>query len=581
MDSQNILSASRLGHGEIPVRDLLPSSDEERVQIQQESMKLKTIVLSARQSCDVELLLNGGFTPLCGFMNKDDYESVIKNMHLTNGTLWPIPITLDVPLDQASKVHVGEEISLKDGEGHLLAIMCVGSIWEPDRMLEAQLVFRTQDEAHPSVNYLKYNSGTHYIGGKLKGYRLPSHYDFQSLRRTPLELRSEFDRLGWSSIVAFQTRNPLHRSHLELTMRAAREANANLLLHPVVGMTKPGDVDHFTRVKCYKSLMSHYPSGLALLSLLPIAMRMGGPKEAIWHAIIRKNYGCTHFIVGRDHAGPGKDSGGIDFYGPYDAHEMVKKHEGELGIKILTFKMVVYAPKTDQYIPEDEVKEGQETKNISGTELRRRLMLGLDIPEWFSFPSVVKILRESYPPKSKQGFTVFLTGLSSSGKSTIANALSVSLSEFTARSITILDGDAVRPHLSTELGFSREHRVLNVKRVSFVASEITKAGGIAIVALIAPYEESRAFAREIISKYGTYLQVYLSTPLQECEERDRKGLYAKARNGQLKSFTGIDDPYEVPQNSQINIDTSKVSIKDCVKQILNYLANEDLIDINS
>jgi sulfate adenylyltransferase len=372
-------------------------------------------------------------------------------------------------------------------------------------------------------------------------------------------MRDRFRKLGWRRVVAFQTRNPMHRAHQELTFRAAKDVEANLLIHPVVGMTKPGDVDHFTRVRCYEHLLGAYPEQTTALSLLPLAMRMGGPREAVWHAIIRKNYGCTHFIVGRDHAGPGNDSSGKPFYGPYDAQHLMQQFEKELDISMVPFKNMVYVEDKAQYFPEDEVEKGMRTLDISGTELRRRLQEGADIPEWFSFPSVVAELRRTHPPRHKQGFTVFFTGLSGSGKSTVANALMVKLMEMGGRPVTLLDGDLVRKHLSSELGFSKEHRDLNIQRIGYVASEITKNGGIAICAPIAPYSATRKIVREMIEPLGGFMEIHVATPIDVCEARDRKGLYAKARAGIIKGFTGISDPYEVPENPEMRIDTADIT----------------------
>jgi len=387
----------------------------------------------------------------------------------------------------------------------------------------------------------------------------PIHYDFRHLRDTPAELRQRFHKMGWRKVVAFQTRNPMHRAHQELTFRAAREVEANLLIHPVVGMTKPGDVDHFTRVRCYENLLHHYPEQTTSLSLLPLAMRMAGPREALWHALIRRNYGCTHFIVGRDHAGPGKDSKGEDFYGPYDAQELMDQYRDELGIEMVPFKMVVYVEDRAQYVPVDETREGETVLNISGTEFRRRLQEGLEIPHWFSYPDVIQELRRTHPPRHKQGLVIFFTGLSGSGKSTIANALMVKLMEQGGRRITLLDGDIVRKNLSSELGFSREHRDLNILRIGYVASEIANNGGIAICAPIAPYRSTRRQVRDMVEAVGGMVEIHVATPLEVCEQRDRKGLYAKARAGIIKEFTGISDPYEEPENAEMVIDTREIS----------------------
>ncbi|HSG65874.1 MAG TPA: bifunctional sulfate adenylyltransferase/adenylylsulfate kinase [Gammaproteobacteria bacterium] len=515
--------------------------------------------LTMRQVCDIELLLNGAFSPLEGFLDRGDYDGVLERMRLGSGTLWPIPITLDVSEAFAASLNEGAAIALRDPEGVLIATMEISSIYTPDKAREALAVFGTEDHAHPGVRYLFDRAHPVYLGGRLKGVEAPTHYDFRHLRSTPRETRDMFSKLGWRRVVAFQTRNPMHRAHLELTFRAAKDVEANLLIHPVVGMTKPGDIDHFTRVRCYEKLLQHYPEQTTALNLLPLAMRMAGPREALWHAIIRKNYGCTHFIVGRDHAGPGKDSKGKPFYGAYDAQELITKHADELMISMVPFRNMVYVEDRAQYLPEDEVDAGARTLDLSGTELRRRLYEGLDIPAWFSFPEVIDELRRTHPPRHRQGFTVFFTGLSGSGKSTVANALMIKLMELGGRQITLLDGDVVRKHLSSELGFSKEHRDLNIQRIGYVASEITKNGGIAICAPIAPYAATRRVVRDMIEPLGGFIEVHVATPLEVCEARDRKGLYAKARAGIIKGFTGIDDPYEVPADPEITIDTAELS----------------------
>lgn len=533
--------------------------------------------LTERQLCDIEMILNGGFSPLNGFMGKRDFDDVVNNLRLTDGTLWPIPITLDVPETFAREVEKGSCIALRDHEGVLIAVLNVSDIWVPDKTKEAKLVYGTDDQSHPGVDYLLNKAHPVYIGGEVSGIEMPAHYDFKHLRNSPRELREKFKRLGWRKIVAFQTRNPMHRAHLELTFRAAKLAEANLLIHPVVGMTKPGDIDYYSRVRCYEHVIKQYPELTTTLSLLPLAMRMGGPREALWHAIIRKNYGCTHLIVGRDHAGPGKDSKGNDFYGPYDAQKMVKKYQNEIGIEMVPFQMMVYVRERAEYIPENEVEKGQTKLNISGTEFRHRLQEGLKIPEWFSYPEVVKELRKTYPLKQKQGFTIFFTGLSGAGKSTIAKALMVKLIEMGERPVTLLDGDVVRKNLSSELGFSREHRDLNILRIGFVAAEITKNGGITICAPIAPYRLARQKVREPISIVGGFFEIYVSTPLEVCEARDRKGLYAKARAGIVKEFTGISDPYEAPESPELVIDTQDCLPDEAAQRIILRLEKEGYI----
>ncbi|PKP70891.1 MAG: adenylyltransferase [Alphaproteobacteria bacterium HGW-Alphaproteobacteria-4] len=559
-----------------PVPELYVSH-ESALKLKVEAGNLPSWDLTPRQTCDLELLMNGGFNPLKGFLGQADYESVVETMRLADGTLWPMPITLDVSEAFAAKIEPGQDIALRDQEGVILAILSVTDKWVPNKANEAAKVFGADDLAHPAVNYLHHQAGPVYLGGPITGIQQPVHYDFKGRRDTPNELRAFFRKMGWRRVVAFQTRNPLHRAHQELTFRAAREAQANLLIHPVVGMTKPGDVDHFTRVRCYEAVLDQYPSSTTTMSLLNLAMRMAGPREAVWHGLIRRNHGCTHFIVGRDHAGPGKNSAGQDFYGPYDAQVMFKEYESEIGLEMVDFKHMVYVQEKAQYYPANEVPEGSTVLDISGTELRRRLREGLEIPEWFSFPQVVTELRRTSPARSKQGFTVFFTGLSGSGKSTIANALMVKLMEMGGRPVTLLDGDVVRKHLSSELGFSKEHRDLNIKRIGYVASEITKNGGIAICAPIAPYTATRRAVREMIEAFGAFVEVHVATSIEECERRDRKGLYKLAREGKIKEFTGISDPYEAPTKAELVVDTENVDVDHCAHQVVLKLESMGLI----
>jgi sulfate adenylyltransferase len=559
-----------------PIPELYVSYDSAQ-KLKHEAANLLSWDLTARQVCDLELLMNGGFNPLKGFMSQADYDNVVANMRTASGDLFPIPITLDVNEAFAEKIEPGQDIALRDAEGVILAILSVTDKWVPNKALEAERVFGADDLAHPAVNYLHNQAGKVYLGGPITGIQQPVHYDFKARRDTPNELRAFFRKMGWRKVVAFQTRNPLHRAHQELTFRAAREAQANLIIHPVVGMTKPGDVDHFTRVRCYEAVLDKYPASTTTMSLLNLAMRMAGPREAVWHGIIRKNHGCTHFIVGRDHAGPGKNSAGQDFYGPYDAQTLFAQHAEEIGIEMVDFKHMVYVQEKAQYYPANEVPEGCTVLDISGTELRRRLREGLDIPEWFSFPEVVTELRRTSPPRAKQGFTVFFTGLSGSGKSTIANALMVKLMEMGGRPVTLLDGDVVRKHLSSELGFSKEHRDINIKRIGYVASEITKNGGIAICAPIAPYTATRRAVREMIEAYGAFVEVHVATAIEECERRDRKGLYKLAREGKIKEFTGISDPYEAPTAAELVVDTQDVDVDHCAHQVILKLESMGLI----
>jgi sulfate adenylyltransferase len=537
------------------------------------AIPLKSWTLTQRQLYDAMLLLNGGFSPLEGFLDQADYDRVVDEMRLADGTLWPIPVTLDVRPDWADGVAIGDDIALRDAEGWLIATMTVSSIWVPDKAREAERVFGGREPSHPGVDHLVNHTHPVYLGGRLVGVDPPVEYDFKQHRHDPADLRRLFEQWGWSRIVAFQTRNPMHRAHQELTYRAAQMAEANLLIHPVVGITQPGDVDHFARVRCYEHILELYPEQTTMLSLLPLAMRMAGPREAVWHAIIRKNYGCTHFVVGRDHAGPRTNSDGGSFYPPYAAQELLAELEPELGINMIPFREVVYVQERGQYVARDEVEPGETVMALSGSEFRRRLREGIDVPQWFSYPEVIEELRRTFPPRHRQGITILFTGLSGAGKSTLAKALMVKLMELGGRSVALLDGDHVRQHLSSELGFSKEHRNLNVLRIGYVASEIAKAGGIAICAPIAPYADIRRRLRTLAETQGGFAEIYVSTPIDVCEQRDTKGLYAKARAGLLTQFTGIDDPYEEPENPDLEISTEDQTPEEAAQRILLKLEN--------
>ncbi|MGA8164599.1 MAG: bifunctional sulfate adenylyltransferase/adenylylsulfate kinase [Waddliaceae bacterium] len=534
-----------------------------------------SLTLTDRQLCDLEMIMVGGFFPLDGFLGEADYESVVTQMRLANGKLWPIPIILDVDQQTAKQIRLGDQVQLKNEDGVTYAIIYVTDIWTPDKTKEALLVYGTLDKAHPGVEYLLEKSQDIYIGGPITEVQRPLHYDFEDLRKTPRELHSFFRENGIDKIVGFQTRNPMHKAHVALTQMAAKQTGAHLLINPVVGKTNTGDIDPYTRVRCYRKILKYFPENQTTLSVLPLAMRMAGPREALWHSLIRKNYGCTHFIVGRDHAGPSKD--GNPFYDPYAAQELVKEYEEEMGIELVAMPEVVFVKEDQSYLPVSEVEPGMTELKISGTELRRRLRLGLDIPSFLSYPEIIEELRTLNPPLSKQGVTLFFTGLSGAGKSTLAKAVTEKLSEIQHRKITLLDGDVIRRQLSPELGFSASDRSLNVRRVGFVANEITKNGGIAICAMIAPYEIDRLAIRESISNSGKYLEVHVSTPLEICEKRDIKGLYGKARQGLITNFTGIDDPYEVPANPELTIDTSHLSIWEAINTIIDFLKEENYL----
>jgi sulfate adenylyltransferase len=534
--------------------------------------------LTDRQLCDLELILNGAFSPLNGFMDQNNYQSVLDSNRLVDGTVWPMPIILDVNNDFAEKVNKSDMLALRDKEGYLIAILNVNDKWVYDKELEANKVYNTTDITHSGVRYLFENGGDFCLGGELIGVERPHHHDFLEDRLDPIQTRQFFEDNSWDKVVAFQTRNPMHRAHKEIMQRAAEEIGGKALLHPVVGMTKQGDVDYFTRVRCYQKIIKKFPDNSTLLGLLPLSMRMAGPREALWHAIIRKNYGCTHFIIGRDHAGPGNNKDGNPFYGPYEAQELVKSFENELEIKMIMFKMVGYHKVQEKYVSLDDPNvDMKDIMFISGTQLREKLNSGEDIPDWFTYSDITEELRKTYPPKLNRGFTIFFTGLSGSGKSTIAKSLYSKLMEIGSRPVTLLDGDIVRTHLSSELGFSKEHRNLNIKRIGYVASEITKNRGSAICAPIAPYEESRNYVKDIISQHGDYILVHVSTSLEVCQERDTKGLYKKAKEGLIKGLTGVDDPYEAPIDANLVIDTDGISVSDAVLNIMNYLKNINLI----
>lgn len=541
------------------------------------AVNLPDVTLNERNLCDLELLATGAFSPLRGFMSKSDYESVLDRMRLQDGTLWPVPVCLDVTSAVAQRLEIGQSVALRDPEGFLLAVMHLEDIWEIDRRKESAQIYNTDDPLHPGVDYLYNRSGKYNIGGKLEVISLPIHFDFKQIRLSPEETRRNYERLSWHRVVGFQTRNPIHRPQFEMTIKAMRQARANLLIMPVVGMTKKDDFDHFIRVRCYRKVVRHYPPDSYVLSLLPLSMRMSGPRDAILDTIIARNYGCTHFIVGHDHASPGKDRNGKAFYPADQARQMAAAFAAEIGVEIVPFEEMVYLPFEDEYRSADQVLPGTQTISLTGSDIRRRIREGRHIPEWATFPEVVEEMQRAYPPPQRQGFTIFLTGLSGAGKSTIAQVLYSRFLEMGDRPVTLLDGDIVRRNLSSELTFSKEHRDINVLRIGFVASEITKNRGIAICAPIAPYEQTRKEIRRIIEGYGGFIEVHVATPIEECERRDRKGMYAKARAGLITGFTGVDDPYEIPEFPEVRIDTSNLSPAEAAQEILLFLSNRGFI----
>ena len=541
------------------------------------SNTVSSLTLSLKQQCDLEMISNGAFSPLLTFNNQKDYEEILLNNKLLNGAIWPIPIVLDVPDNFLKALDKNEHISLRNAEGFLLAILKVKEFWSPNKKDEANSVFKTIDQNHPGVDYLFNHTNSNYISGELIPIQSNKYFDFTHLRKSPQEVRDLFRSKRWQDVIAFQTRNPMHRAHFELTRLAMEQHNAKLLIHPVIGISKPGDIDHFTRVKCYQHIIKHYPENSVELSLINLAMRMAGPKEALWHAIIRKNYGCNYIIIGRDHAGPGVDAKGKPYYQPYDAQELISQYQEELEIKMVPFQEMVFATNKRNYLPLDQIKEEDQIETLSGTQFKELLKQRTEIPNWYSFPEVVHELRRRYPKLHNQGLTVFFTGLSGAGKSTLANALVYKLMEMEDRPITLLDGDIVRQHLSSELGFSKEDRDIHVKRIGYVASEITKHGGVAICAPIAPYSNTRKTVRNMIDEVGSFVEIHVSTPLSVCEERDVKGLYKRARAGKILDFTGVSDPYEEPQNPEITIDTSDISVEESSAIIIDKLRSMKLL----
>ncbi|MGI5817361.1 MAG: bifunctional sulfate adenylyltransferase/adenylylsulfate kinase [Armatimonadota bacterium] len=553
--------------------NLIVDGDRAR-ELEDNSRAWPTWTLTNRQICDLELLMTGAFSPLRGFMGPEDYQAVCAEMRLADGTVWPMPITLDIDGATASSVGSGDRLVLRDLEGMVVAVMQVQELWRPDRAEEARLVFGTDDRSHPGVAPLFEDAAEYCVSGPIEAVNQLLHYDFTELRMTPAEVRAQVADAGWRRLVGFQTRNPMHRAHYHITRHAMEEAQAALLLHPAVGKTLPGDIDHFTRVRCYMKILDRYPPGHAMLSLLPLAMRMAGPREALWHAILRRNYGCTHFIVGRDHAGACSPVTGEPYYHPAAAQELVGEYQDEIGIELVEFENMVYVETSDEFIPENRLTPAHgSTRSLSGSALRESLETGGPIPEWYSFPEVVEELRRRHPPRHERGLVIFVVGLPCSGKSTVAKMLTQRLLETSRRAVTLLDGDVVRKHLSTGLGFSKEDRDANVQRIGYVASEISRHGGIAICAQIAPYADARERVRELCPPDVGFTLVYVATPIEVCERRDHKGLYSRARSGELRNFTGISDPFEVPEDPEVVVDPAVMSRTECVESVLRYLVD--------
>lgn len=546
--------------------------------LRQKAQGCLAIDLNQRQLCDLELLLNRSLYPLTGYIDKDDYENVLNSLRLCDGTPWPIPICLDIPEKLASALSPGQLLALNDQEGFLLAVLTIRDIWLPDKKIEALKVYGTDDSiSHPGVQQLFTLTNPWYVSGTVEGLNLPVHYDFKELRLSPADSHRRFALNGWRKIIGFQTDDYLHCAHREMLLHAAREVGANIFLQPMQSPGEYGNLDHFTHIRCYQQIAQKFPKNMVLLGLAPLARRWAGPREALFHAIIKRNHGCSHFIVEDDHGDPFAIPDNIDnyrFYPRRAAQNLVQQFSPETGIEMVPYIKMVYCEDNAQYVPASTITEGLRVNEISSVEFRRRLEFNLEVPRWFSYPEVVQELKYAFPPRSKQGFTLFITGLSGSGKSTLARVLQTKFNEMRTRPVTLLDGDIVRKNLSSELNFSREHRNLNIMRIGFVASEITKNGGIAICAPIAPYQESRQANRELISKYGGYIEVYMATPIETCEQRDRKGLYAKARAGKVQGFTGISDPYIPPTNPEITIDTTNITPAEAAQEILLYLEEQ-------
>lgn len=556
-------------------------SETKATSLKKAAVDYPRITLNQRQLCDLELLLNGAYSPLTGFMNQSAYNSVLDNLHLPDNTLWPMPVVLDISKAQASKLKLtkGSTLALQDGEGFMLAVLNIDDIWQPDKTNEAKQVYGTTSTSHPGVQYLMETTQELYIGGVVQGIQLPDTHVFEIYRQTPKQLRAHFVDKGWRKIIAFQTSKIIHRLQRDILLSVAKQNQGNLLIHPTIGSTKPGDTHYYTRVHCYEAVLKHFPKQLVMMSLLPLSMRMAGARESLWYAIIQQNFGCTHCIVGPNHAEPPQANLADSQELSYHAQALISTHQGELQIQMIPVEEYQYNPSTNQFDSASNLKKSaQNGIKFSAAKIQSSLHENKTIPSWCSFDGVVSEMRKAYPPRNKQGFTLFFTGLSGSGKSTLAKTINAQLIEQGPRFVTLLDGDVVRLNLSSELGFSKPHRDLNIRRIGFVANEITKNGGIAICAPIAPYTKSRREVRELIEQHGAFIEIYVSTPLKVCESRDRKGLYVKARQGLIPEFTGISDPYQTPQQAELTIDTSQMGSKEAAQKVMLYLLNRGFLD---
>jgi sulfate adenylyltransferase len=539
--------------------------NERRRELDDQLHDLVSWDLSLRQLCDLELLLFGGFSPLSGFMTRAEYDSVCSKMQLTDGRFWPLPVTLSIAQKTAEQLSAGSQLVLRDLEGVALAVLNVSDIWQPDRKIEAQACFGTDNPQHPGVEILA-DEPPVCVGGRVAGLRLPTHYDFSSLRLKPCEVRSRFAKRGFQKVVAYQTAEAMHRAEQAMTFQASRDQQANLFIQPLISEASPDNLDYYARVRCYQMLLPHYPRNTVELSLLPLATRFGGAREAVLRAIVARNFGCTHLIIDSK-----PDKEGRVVFDPAQDADLALAKVAELGVSLLPCSQWVYDEDSDAYSPEDQLPAGAQVRRLSPAGLRQRLQTGRKIPDWYSYPEVIAELAKANPPCSQQGFTLFFSGLSGAGKSTLANVVMVRLMELGTRPVTLLDGDIVRRNLSSELGFSKEHRDINIRRIGFVAAEIAKNGGIAICAPIAPYHKVRKEVRRMVEAGGGFVLVHVATPLSECEKRDRKGIYKKARAGIITEFTGISDPYEEPLDAEVVIDTSDQTPDEGAQQIMLYL----------
>jgi sulfate adenylyltransferase len=556
--------------------DLVVDRDR-AAEIRDQSRDWLSIDLGPRQLCDLELLINGAYSPLDGYLGAADHQSVCSEMRLTNGVFWPIPVVLNIPGELVDDLAGGDFLALRDGEGVMIAALRVEECYQRDLDAEIEAIFGTADRSHTGVAQYLHRTRQWAVAGRVEALQLPVHYDYPELRRTPSETRELFTNLGWRKVLTFQTHRTIHRAQQAMLAEAAQNAGANILIHPVVGLDQPGDADHYTRIRCYRALLPEFTERAVHLNLLPLAMRGGDGREALLHAIVNKNYGSTHLMVDFDGSGTVLDTVGEPAYDQEEAAQIISEHAADLGVEMVATRDMVYLEDRKQFVGSADVPAGSHVLRLTGDEVRQRLDAGREIPSWYTFGEVARELEHRHPARGAQGFTVFLTGLSGSGKSTIANVLRVKLLEFGGRGVSLLDGDLVRANLSSELGFSKEHRDLNIRRIGFVASEITRAGGVAICAPIAPYDVVRREVREMVQPCGGFVLVHVATPLEVCEARDRKGMYAKARAGIIKEFTGISDPYEVPEDADVVIDTTELAATEATREVLMYLERQGFI----